>query len=631
MGRRADPPLALAVHARGGLRGRGGRSRRSRPTRPAGGRRRRARRPTPRSPTSSATSCARSSSTPCSPARRVPSRSPTSSPASTTSSCAVTRTCSARSARRWRARRRPTTSCTTGSRSRSSEKATESLVEGITPGLPSLLYAHKLFRKAASVGLDPGTLDDAARPDRRRRRPPAVRSRPEAALADLLAGAVVAARARGVDAESVLRGWSARFRERFVRAEDLAAEQGTHLGALDAAGVAALWLEAAPVPHPAPPPPRRPEPRSAGLNRRSGHVLLPHGGRDVTGTDKFVTPTTPAPSSYSSRAVRTPAPAPDLRAAVSIIVDVTGREILDSRGNPTVEVEIELASGATGRAAVPSGASTGAPRGGRAARRRRALRRQGGRGGRRARRRRDRRGRHRRRGARPAGPRHHAHRARRHRREVAPRRERDPRRVARGREGRGRRVRAPALPLRRRRRTRTCCRSRCMNVLNGGAHADSNVDLQEFMLAPVGAASFAEALRVGRGDVPRAPRHPPRPGPLHRARRRRWLRARPALERRGGEAAPRGDRQAGYTPGDEIAIALDTASTEFFVDGAYRLEGEGKTYTSAEFADYLADLCVPVPDRLDRGRDGRGRLGRLGRAHRARSATGCSSWATTCS
>jgi tetrapyrrole methylase family protein / MazG family protein len=124
------------------------------------------------------------------------------------------------------------------------EKATDSLVEGITPGLPSLLYAHKLFRKAASVGLDPGTLDDAI--DRIEGAASRLRAGddPENALADLLAGAVVAARAQGVDAESVLRGWAARFRERFVRAEALAAEQGTHLGALDPAGVAALWLQA---------------------------------------------------------------------------------------------------------------------------------------------------------------------------------------------------------------------------------------------------------------------------------------------------------------------------------------------------------------------------------------------------
>jgi tetrapyrrole methylase family protein/MazG family protein len=124
------------------------------------------------------------------------------------------------------------------------EKATDSLVEGITPGLPSLLYAHKLLRKAASVGLDPGSLDDALdRIDGATRR---LRSGddPEVALADLLAGAVVAARAQGVDAESVLRGWAAGFRERFVRAEALAADRGTHLGELDAAGVAALWLEA---------------------------------------------------------------------------------------------------------------------------------------------------------------------------------------------------------------------------------------------------------------------------------------------------------------------------------------------------------------------------------------------------
>ena len=126
------------------------------------------------------------------------------------------------------------------------EKSTDSLVEGITPGLPSLLYAHKLFRKAASVGLDPGTLDEAV--DRIDDAASRLRSGddPEGALADLLAGAVVAARAQGVDAESVLRGWAAGFRERFVRAETLAREQGTDLGALDSAGVAALWLEAGP-------------------------------------------------------------------------------------------------------------------------------------------------------------------------------------------------------------------------------------------------------------------------------------------------------------------------------------------------------------------------------------------------
>jgi tetrapyrrole methylase family protein / MazG family protein len=124
------------------------------------------------------------------------------------------------------------------------EKSTDSLVEGITPGLPSLLYAHKLFRKAASVGLDPGTVDDAI--DRIDGAATRLRSGddPEVALADLLAGAVAAARALGIDAESVLRGWAARFRERFVRAETLAAARGTDLGSLDPAGVAALWLEA---------------------------------------------------------------------------------------------------------------------------------------------------------------------------------------------------------------------------------------------------------------------------------------------------------------------------------------------------------------------------------------------------
>jgi uncharacterized protein YabN with tetrapyrrole methylase and pyrophosphatase domain len=127
------------------------------------------------------------------------------------------------------------------------ERASESLVDSISPGLPSLLYAHKLYRKAAAVGLEPdpsrdgfaamGTALDAL----------AASAGPvaaERALGDLLAGAVVAARSRGVDAESSLRGWSARFRDRFVRMEGLAADAGVDLGATDPETAAGLWAAA---------------------------------------------------------------------------------------------------------------------------------------------------------------------------------------------------------------------------------------------------------------------------------------------------------------------------------------------------------------------------------------------------
>ena len=125
------------------------------------------------------------------------------------------------------------------------EKGTTSLVEGITPGLPSLLYTNKLFRKAASIGLDPGSADEA----RARIELALARMRDgdlalEDALAQVLAAVVVLARAGGVDAESALRGWAARYRARFEAMERLAGERGVDLAALDSAAVTALWLEA---------------------------------------------------------------------------------------------------------------------------------------------------------------------------------------------------------------------------------------------------------------------------------------------------------------------------------------------------------------------------------------------------
>ncbi|MET0629117.1 MAG: MazG family protein [Acidimicrobiia bacterium] len=126
------------------------------------------------------------------------------------------------------------------------EKGTTSLVDGITPGLPSLLYTNKLFRKAASIGLEPGSLAEAlTRVDLAVERMRASDATLEADLAQLLAAAVVVARAGGVDAESALRGWAARYRDRFAAMEALAIARDVDLATSDEATVAALWLEAA--------------------------------------------------------------------------------------------------------------------------------------------------------------------------------------------------------------------------------------------------------------------------------------------------------------------------------------------------------------------------------------------------
>jgi tetrapyrrole methylase family protein / MazG family protein len=125
------------------------------------------------------------------------------------------------------------------------EKGVSSIVAGITPGLPSLLYAHKLLRKAASVGLDPGDADASL--DRIEGSVAALRvgavDDTEAELGELLAAAVALARSRGIDTESALRGWSARFKEHFERMELLAVERGVDLHVLDGPAVEQLWAE----------------------------------------------------------------------------------------------------------------------------------------------------------------------------------------------------------------------------------------------------------------------------------------------------------------------------------------------------------------------------------------------------
>ncbi len=281
---------------------------------------------------------------------------------------------------------------------------------------------------------------------------------------------------------------------------------------------------------------------------------------------------------------------------MSIIEGIVGREILDSRGNPTVEVEVELDSGATGRAAVPSGASTGAfeaveLRDGDAER-------YLGKGVQTAvdavngeiadvilRLRRHR----------PARPGPGPVRDRRHRQQGPPRRQRHPRAC------RSRWPRPPPTSWTCRCTATSAGPNACvlpvpmLNVINGGEHADNNVDVQEFMLMPVGAASFSEALRWGAETY----------HTLKKVVHERGLST--AIGDEGGFAPNLESNEAavqllleaiersGRVPGDEIAIALDAASTEFFRDGQYVLAGEGRSLSPVEFADYLVDLCDKYP------------------------------------
>jgi enolase len=134
-----------------------------------------------------------------------------------------------------------------------------------------------------------------------------------------------------------------------------------------------------------------------------------------------------------------------------------------------------------------------------------------------------------------------------------------------------------------------------LNVLNGGEHADNNVDLQEFMLMPVGAASFSEGLRWGVECY----------HVLKGVLSERGLST--SVGDEGGFAPNLGSNEeavqllveaiqkAGLTPGEDMALALDVASTEFFSEGSYHLAGEGRTLTSDEMAAYLADLADRYP------------------------------------
>ena len=280
---------------------------------------------------------------------------------------------------------------------------------------------------------------------------------------------------------------------------------------------------------------------------------------------------------------------------MSRIVDIRGREIIDSRGNPTVEADVVLDDGAHGLAAVPSGASTGT---------REAVELRDGDGKRYA-------------GKgvlKAVGHVNGELRAALLGRDAADQAGLDAAMIQLdGTDTKGR-LGANALLAVSLANAHAASRSAgkalyewlgagrkpvmpvpMMNIINGGAHANNSLDIQEFMILPVGAPSLSEALRYG-AEV------------FHTLKK--LLEARglsTAVGDEGGfapnlpsnaaalEIILEAIAKAGYRAGQDIYLGLDVASSEFFRDGRYVLEGEGRQFTSAEFADYLAGLAASCP------------------------------------
>ncbi len=277
------------------------------------------------------------------------------------------------------------------------------------------------------------------------------------------------------------------------------------------------------------------------------------------------------------------------------IADILGREILDSRGNPTVEVDVYLEDGAMGRAAVPSGASTGA---------------------------------HEANEKRDGEPDRYLGKGVRDAVEAVTGEianaiigmdAEEQRRIDRvlieldGTENKARLganailgvslavAKAAAVsagqPLFRyvggvQARVLPCP---MMNIVNGGAHADNPIDIQEFMIMPIGAETIAEAVQYG-AEV------------FHTLKKQLKDAGHSTNVGDEGGFAPnlasadeaigfilKSIEKAGYTPGEDIALALDCASTEYFKKGKYELEGEGKSLSPEQHAQYLADLVERYP------------------------------------
>ncbi|HEX2020405.1 MAG TPA: phosphopyruvate hydratase [Aurantimonas sp.] len=279
---------------------------------------------------------------------------------------------------------------------------------------------------------------------------------------------------------------------------------------------------------------------------------------------------------------------------MTAIIDIVGREILDSRGNPTVEVDVILEDGSMGRAAVPSGASTGAHE---AVELRDGGSRYLGKGVAKA----------------VAGINGEILEA------IGGYEAEDQLRIdaaLRALDGTANKSRLGANAILgvslavAKAAAETCVLPfyryvggpsayvlpvPMMNIINGGAHADNPIDFQEFMIMPVGAERFSDALRMGAEvfhtlkTMLKAAGHNTNVGDEGGFA--------PGLgsAREGLDFVMQAIEKAGYTPGEDMYLALDCASTEFFRDGVYDLEGEGRKLSPADMAGYLAELAGAYP------------------------------------
>ncbi len=277
------------------------------------------------------------------------------------------------------------------------------------------------------------------------------------------------------------------------------------------------------------------------------------------------------------------------------IIDIQAREILDSRGNPTIEVDVLLESGAFGRAAVPSGASTGAHEA--VEKRDGDAKRYMGKGVRKA--------------------------IQAVNTEIFDtlvgfdatfQQEIDTALINLDRTANKSRLGANAILGVSMAVAKAAAEDHAlelyryiggvfahtlpvplMNIINGGAHADNPVDIQEFMIMPIGAESMSHAMQMGAEvfhtlkKLLKAAKHNTNVGDEGGFA--------PAL-RSSKEALDfiiKAIEAAGYKPGKDIVLALDVAATEFYKNGKYHLEGEGKVFTSAQMVEYLADLTRKYP------------------------------------
>ena len=280
---------------------------------------------------------------------------------------------------------------------------------------------------------------------------------------------------------------------------------------------------------------------------------------------------------------------------MSRIVDIRGREIIDSRGNPTVEADVVLQSGVVGRAAVPSGASTGS-REAVELRDGDAKRYQG-------------------KGVRKAVE--HVNKTLRELvvgLDAQDQAALDAKMIAADDTDNKSKLGANALLAVSLATAHAAAGDRklplyrhlggtgnltlpvpMMNIINGGAHADNSVDIQEFMILPIGAPSFSEALRYGAEIF----------HTLKKVLHGKGFNT--AVGDEGGFAPDLPSNEAaittileaidraGYHAGKDVYLGLDVASTEFYKDGIYNLESEKRKFNSTEFADYLAGLVAKYP------------------------------------